>query len=112
MRQRQNLLVFTLFIVLSAGAAAQPRLRADNIDEILQAMTLQEKASLLVGTSSDNLVPGMAGGTRAIPRLGIPQTIFSDGPAGRGLPRLRRVRRLPHARQGGKRPYADRKKLL
>ena len=82
MRQRQNLLVFTLFIVLSAGAAAQPRLRADNIDEILQAMTLQEKASLLVGTSSDNLVPGMAGGTRAIPRLGIPQTIFSDGPAG------------------------------
>ena len=82
MRQRQNLLVFTLFIVLSAGAAAQPRLRADNIDEILQAMTLQEKASLLVGTSSDNLVPGMAGGTRAIPRLGISQTIFSDGPAG------------------------------
>ena len=82
MRQLQKLLVSTLLIILSVGAAAQPRLRVDNIDEILQAMTLQEKASLLVGTSSDNLVPGMAGGTRAIPRLGIPQTIFSDGPAG------------------------------
>ncbi len=63
-------------------AAAQPQLRSDNIDEVLQAMTLEEKASLLVGTSSDNLVPGLAGGTRAIPRLGIPQTVFSDGPAG------------------------------
>ena len=75
--------VLTLMALLwVVSMAAQPRLRADNIDEILQAMTLQEKASLLVGTSSDNLVPGMAGGTRAIPRLGIPQTVFSDGPAG------------------------------
>ena len=64
------------------AALAQPQLRKDNIDEVLQAMTLEEKASLLVGTSSDNLVPGLAGGTRAIPRLGIPQTVFSDGPAG------------------------------
>ncbi len=64
------------------SSAAQPQLRVDNIDEIIAAMTLEEKASLLVGTSSDNLVPGLAGGTRAIPRLGIPQTVFSDGPAG------------------------------
>lgn len=63
-------------------AAAQPQLRKDNIDEVIAAMTLEEKASLLVGTGSDNLVPGLAGGTRAIPRLGIPQTVFSDGPAG------------------------------
>lgn len=64
------------------SSAAQPQLKVDNIDEIIAAMTLEEKASLLVGTSSDNLVPGLAGGTRAIPRLGIPQTVFSDGPAG------------------------------
>ena len=69
-----------LFAWLSA--AAQPQLRKDNIDEVIAAMTLEEKASLLVGTGSDNLVPGLAGGTRAIPRLGIPQTVFSDGPAG------------------------------
>ena len=76
---------FTLSIVSMVAAmtaAAQPQLRKDNIDEVLQAMTLEEKASLLVGTSPDNLVPGTADGTRAIPRLGIPQTVFSDGPAG------------------------------
>ena len=74
---------FTVGLFLSMVAAlAQPQLRKDNIDEVVKAMTLEEKASLLVGTSSDNLVPGLAGGTRAIPRLGIPQTVFSDGPAG------------------------------
>ena len=75
--------LFAVSMAVSISAAAQPQLRKDNIDEVLKAMTLEEKASLLVGTSSDNLVPGMAGGTRAIPRLGIPQTVFSDGP-GRG----------------------------
>ena len=75
-------IAFLSLLLAAFTATAQPQLRKGNIDEVLQAMTLEEKASLLVGTSSDNLVPGLAGGTRAIPRLGIPQTIFSDGPAG------------------------------
>ncbi len=75
-------MVAVALLALAVSALAQPQLTPDNIDEVLKAMTLEEKASLLVGTSSDNLVPGLAGGTRAIPRLGIPQTIFSDGPAG------------------------------
>ena len=73
---------------------AQPKLSKDNIDEILDAMTLEEKATLLVGggwgsmsagsmtASSAVLVPGAAGTTRGIDRLGIPPTVLADGPAG------------------------------
>ena len=75
---------------------AQVRLQANNVDEVLKAMTLEEKAMLVVGgnrqiTSTENngmigghaqRVPGAAGTTQAIPRLGIPSTVLTDGPAG------------------------------
>ena len=74
---------------------AQIMLQADNIDEVLKAMTLEEKAQLLVGGGNDNfvgsgamlghqekLVAGAAGITVEIPRLGIPATVLTDGPAG------------------------------
>ena len=73
---------------------AQPQLRADNIDEVLKAMTLEEKAQLLVGGANNffgagavvggeaDLVAGAAGTSPAIPRLGIPATVLTDGPAG------------------------------
>ena len=74
---------------------AQTRLTAENIDEVLQAMTLEEKAQLLVGGGNDSfvgsgamlghqkkLVAGAAGTTVAIDRLGIPATVVADGPAG------------------------------
>ena len=74
-------------------AEAQPRLTKDNVDEVLAAMTLQEKITLLVGgsqpviingvpTGTTETVPGAAGNTRAIERLGIPGTVVADGPAG------------------------------
>ena len=88
-------------VLLSAAAVlctvtmlAQPKLNKDNIDDVLKAMTLEEKATLVVGggwgsmtagslTASDaSLVSGAAGTTRAIPRLGIPNTVLADGPAG------------------------------
>ncbi len=76
--------------------SAQVKLQADNVDEVLKAMTLEEKAMLVVGgnrqiASTDNngmigghakRVPGAAGTTQAIPRLGIPSTVLTDGPAG------------------------------
>ena len=70
-----------LFLATTASMA-QPRLNGDNIDEILKAMTTEEKATLLVGGSPYSLVQGAGGGTRPIERLGIPATVFSDGPAG------------------------------
>ena len=88
---------------------AQPlQLRPDNIDEIVNAMTLEEKAVLLVGGgnagfvggaavgSTENYVPGAAGTTVAIERLGIPATVLTDGPAG--------VRINPH-RKGDSNTY-------
>ena len=83
--------------LLAAGlalvAAAQPQLSKDNIEDVLKAMTLQEKATLLVGgaraavvngvtSGVDWNVPGAAGNTRPIERLGIPGTVLADGPAG------------------------------
>lgn len=87
--------------------AQQLKLNADNVEEVLQAMTIEEKAQLLIGvdggmfkalermlggeTSDQQVnmvgqsltsVPGAAGATRAIPRLGIPATVLTDGPAG------------------------------
>ena len=73
---------------------AQPKLTATNIDEVLKAMTLEEKAKLLVGGANNffgdqaavggeaDLVAGAAGTSPAIPRLGIPATVLTDGPAG------------------------------
>ena len=79
--------------LLTMSALAQPKLRTDNIDEVLKAMTLEEKATLLVGgaravvvdgvpTGTAAKVPGAAGNTRPIDRLGIPGTVLADGPAG------------------------------
>ena len=90
----KKFLLITTAALCAASLWAQPKLTPDNIDEVLAAMTVQEKVTLLVGggwgsmtagslTASDaSLVPGAAGTTRAIPRLGIPQTVLADGPAG------------------------------
>ena len=88
--------IFAIGAMLLGSVAmfAQPQLTKDNIDEVIAAMTLEEKATLLVGSgwgsmtagsmtaSATALVPGAAGTTRAIERLGIPSTVLADGPAG------------------------------
>ena len=67
--------------VISFAQNNNPILREDNIDEILNAMTTEEKVALLVGASGA-LVPDAAGYTHEIERLGIPMTVLADGPAG------------------------------
>ena len=93
MRNIKLALAATL-IATTMNAQNAPQLRADNIDEVLAAMTLEEKAQLLVGGANNffsstavvggeaRLVAGAAGTTAEIPRLGIPATVLTDGPAG------------------------------
>lgn len=89
----KKILFIAAGLLAAFSAFAQPKLTADNIDEVMKAMTLEEKVTLLVGGSrainidgvpsgTTNLVPGAAGVSRAVPRLGIPQTVLADGPAG------------------------------
>jgi beta-glucosidase len=80
---------------LFSCAQKTPQLNPNNIDKVLASMTLEEKVHLLIGTGmagfdgdstvvgqTKNLVPGAAGTTYPIPRLGIPSIVLADGPAG------------------------------
>ena len=68
----------------TTGSNQSVRLRADNIDEVVSAMTLEEKVHLVIGCGmsmgSDTKFPGTAGRTYDIPRLGIPSAYLADGP--------------------------------
>ena len=81
------------------GQTPLPQLGQSGVKEVVAALTLEEKASLLVGMGMNldipglpgmspedkaipEKVPGAAGRTHAIPRLGIPSLTLSDGPAG------------------------------
>lgn len=92
------ILVFMGFSV-SAQNKNPPQLGKSPLQEVVKAMTTEEKAKLLVGMGFDinmpglpamdpedkkipEKVPGAAGRTHAIPRLGIPSLTLSDGPAG------------------------------
>ena len=94
LKPRKIMLAGLTALLTTTMNAQTPKLRADNIDEVLKAMTLEEKAKLLVGGANNffgagavvggeaNLVAGAAGTSPAIPRLGIPATVLTDGPAG------------------------------
>ena len=90
-------------VVTSAQTKRTPQLGVDPVREVVAAMTLDEKLSLIHGTgmrtaasadgtivgSEQGRVPGAAGSTFAIPRLGIPSIIMADGPAGLRIDTLR-----------------------
>lgn len=87
------ILISVLCLITSCNST--PQFGKSSIDKVVKAMTLEEKISLLVGVSAfngdsiakeikdaKNLIPGCAGATVPIPRLGIPSIQMPDGPAG------------------------------
>ncbi|MBQ6953525.1 MAG: glycoside hydrolase family 3 protein [Bacteroidales bacterium] len=79
-------------MALSEREGSISTLNENNMDQIIAQLSLKEKASLVVGAGYKSMlsrvlrtkvpVPGAAGMTRAVPRLGIPAIVLSDGPAG------------------------------
>ena len=88
--------------IFACGPKGDPQLGKDSIDDVIAAMTIEEKAHMVIGTgmagfSGDdpvigetrNIVPGAAGTTYPIERLGIPAIVLADGPAGLRINPLR-----------------------
>ena len=91
---------FFLPLAVAALAAVScqsgdPQLRKASVDKVLKAMTLEEKVHFVIGMgmagnegggavvgATEDIVPGAAGTTYPIPRLGIPSIVLADGPAG------------------------------
>ena len=97
--------LFLLFVV--SGLTA----RATDADSLLAQMTHKEKVQLVIGGGWGSLfsgfnlpfcgkqrVPGAAGMTHAVKRLGIPSVVMADGPAG--------VRIKPLQKRNGKKREA------
>jgi beta-glucosidase len=86
-------LLFCSLVSFAQNGVRAPRLTRTTIKQVVAAMTLEEKASLVVGTSkkasdgpgignAEGKIAGAAGFTMEIPRLGITGTVLADGPAG------------------------------
>ena len=89
------LALFILVTIQISFAQKLPKLGKDPIEKVIDAMTIEEKVSILVGPGMPGYaglvpleeepnvrVPGAAGGINGIERLGIPEIVVADGPAG------------------------------
>ncbi len=101
MKPALSVLAASLILAAQASAWAKPipQLGKDSIESVIAAMTDEEKIQLVMGTGMnvpglpeekqapvvgavEGKVPGAAGSTFAILRLGIPSIVLADGPAG------------------------------
>lgn len=83
--KNSNKILLSSLLLLNANLFADVKLTDKNsIDDVISAMTLEEKAKLVVGIGmgEQTKINGAAGGTIAIPRLGIPEIDVADGPVG------------------------------
>ena len=79
----------------SSTPKENPQLGIDPIEDVINAMTLDEKLDMVVGSTgtvqgelmeiignASSSIPGAAGQLNGIERLGIPSVVVADGPAG------------------------------
>lgn len=91
---QKNLLLFGTIMLCSCQYGAG-QLSTKILDNVIKSLTFDEKLHLVIGQnldveskgtavvgSTDNYVPGAAGNTYAIKRLGITPAVLADGPAG------------------------------
>ena len=92
---KKTILISAAALALAACQSGDPQLGKSSVDKVLKAMTLEEKVHLVIGMgmagsdgstatvgATEDIVPGAAGTTYPIPRLGIPSIVLADGPAG------------------------------
>ena len=109
MRRSLLCVILVALVASSSTPHAQntaPQLGQNSFKEVIGAMTTEEKVRLLVGMGSSfgdasqyseedrktpERVPGAAGRTHSIPRLGIPSLTLSDGPAGVRIDSMRKA---------------------
>ena len=102
-RIMSNAIIAGIAGLLSVNAQSQaPQLGKSSVKAVVKAMSLEEKVKLVVGTGGDfpdlsgvkknetavpamsaiDLVPGAAGTSYVVPRVGITPMVLTDGPAG------------------------------
>ena len=87
-----RLLIFTILSVSSPIKDTESlKLNENNVHEIIDALTIEEKCKLIIGGRAEMFkpgayrkikAPGAAGVINEVPRLGIPGIVLADGPAG------------------------------
>ena len=89
-----SILISAAILDLAGCQSGDPQLGKSSVDKVLKAMTLEEKVHFVIGMgmagsdgssavvgATEDIVPGAAGTTYPIPRLGIPSIVLADGPA-------------------------------
>ena len=97
MKKKTNVtLLLTVLLGMQQTDAQSLKLNPTNVDEIVSALTLEEKINLIVGGHDDEnqpqgetmigkhdaIVYGAAGVTNEVSRFGISSVVYFDGPAG------------------------------
>ena len=93
---KKMILLSSAVLALAGCQSGDPQLGKASVERVLKAMTLEEKVHLVIGMgmagmedggtavvgATEDIVPGAAGTTYPVERLGIPSIVLADGPAG------------------------------